>query len=163
MRLAALIIGLAAPVAAQDLRYADTATLTCLSAVPPAQQVDCIGRSANQCMTATTDGGTTVGMGYCLEQELVFWDNRLNAHYGDIRARARAVDDEMAQIGATVPQIAPALREMQRAWIAYRDATCDFERAQWGGGTGGGPATYSCLMRMTGAQALYLSSAWLGE
>jgi uncharacterized protein YecT (DUF1311 family) len=49
--------------------------------------------------------------------------------------------------GLTVPPVAEALRDMQRAWIAYRDASCDYERAQWGGGTGGGPATAGCLMR----------------
>jgi uncharacterized protein YecT (DUF1311 family) len=45
---------------------------------------------------------------------------------------------------------------MQRAWIGYRDAACDYERAQWGGGSGGGPATAGCLMRLTGEQALAL-------
>ena len=51
---------------------------------------------------------------------------------------------------------AVALRAMQRAWIGFRDATCDYERSLWGGGTGGGPATAACLMRMTGEQTLYL-------
>ena len=52
---------------------------------------------------------------------------------------------------------------MQRAWIGWRDATCDYERAQWGGGTGGGPATVACLMRLTGEQALYLETVRMGQ
>ena len=46
--------------------------------------------------------------------------------------------------------------EIFKRWIGYRDATCDYERSQWGGGTGGGPATLGCLMRLTGEQTLYL-------
>ena len=155
---------LATPVAAQDLQYSDQATLQCLqAAVGLSDKGGCIGLSADACMEATPDGGTTVGMGYCLDRELAFWDGMLNQVYDTVRAKARAVDAEMEEIGATVPKTEPALRDMQRAWIPFRDATCDFERAQWGGGTGGGPATLSCLLRETAEQALYLSGAWIGE
>ena len=114
-------------------------------------------------MNATSDGGTTVGMGYCLGQEFEYWDGRLNSAYGAIRTKAKAQDGEMADLGSSAPATATALRDMQRAWITYRDATCDFERSLWGGGTGGGPAQTGCLLSMTGEQTLYLESAWIGD
>ena len=96
-------------------------------------------------------------MGGCLSLELTFWDNLLNANYKQRMSVAKEIDAEMQELGATVPLQAPALRDMQRAWITYRDATCDYARSQWGGGTGGGPATVSCLLDLTGQQALYLT------
>jgi uncharacterized protein YecT (DUF1311 family) len=47
---------------------------------------------------------------------------------------------------------------MQRAWIGYRDAACAYEESQWGGGTGGGPASVDCAMRLTARQALALEA-----
>jgi uncharacterized protein YecT (DUF1311 family) len=67
-----------------------------------------------------------------------------------------ATDAELKELGLAEPSTSAALRDMQRTWIAYRDAACAYERSQWGGGTGGGPATADCLMRMTAAQALAL-------
>lgn len=159
-----LSVMLASPAAAQSLVYSDMATLTCLNtAYRASAKTDCIGASANACMAATPDGSTTYGMGGCLDRELSFWDGILNRNYQTLRDKARATDAEMRRIGASVTDLEQTLREMQRAWIVLRDATCDFERAQWGGGTGGGPATYACLMRLTGQQALYLGDVWIGE
>ncbi|WP_149866415.1 lysozyme inhibitor LprI family protein [Tropicimonas marinistellae] len=145
-------------VSAQETPHFDpTPALSCLAGAPDfvAQQA-CIGVAAEACMASNEMGYTTVGMGYCFDQELVFWDARLNAAYGPLMQREKAMDAEMTQLGATVPSLAEALRGMQRAWIPYRDATCDYERAQWGNGTGGGPATLACLMDLTGRQALEL-------
>ncbi len=94
-------------------------------------------------------------MGGCLDYELSYWDDRLNASYRALRAKERASDADWAGSPGAVSK-ADALRDMQRAWIPLRDATCDYERSQWGGGTGGGPATLACLLRMTGGQTLYL-------
>jgi len=116
----------------------------------------CIGLSARRCMEESEGGDTTVGMGVCLGRELEEWDRRLNAHYRALMARERREDEEMRRIGASAPQKAPALRAMQRAWIDYRDARCAYIAAQWGGGTGAGPAGAECLMRMTAEQALFL-------
>lgn len=113
-------------------------------------------------MTDTPGGQSTYGMGGCLSAEAEYWDAQLNAVYAQVRASARATDAEMAEIGATVASQEQALRAMQRAWIAYRDATCDYEYSQWGGGTGGGPAISACLMRETGEQTLYLQASRLG-
>ncbi|MEO0774677.1 MAG: lysozyme inhibitor LprI family protein, partial [Pseudomonadota bacterium] len=85
-----------------------------------------------------------------------------HAHIECFGPFGRASDAEMASIGASVASQEEALRAMQRAWIAYRDATCDYEYSQWGGGTGGGPALIGCIMRETGEQTLYLLASRLG-
>jgi uncharacterized protein YecT (DUF1311 family) len=84
-------------------------------------------------------------MGGCLDQERKFWDARLNARYRELTAQH--ADD---------PLIGERLRDMQRAWIGYRDARCDYEFVQWRGGTGGGPAVIACLMQSTAEQVFTL-------
>mgnify|MGYP000170942360 CR=1 FL=1 len=114
-------------------------------------------------MRASDAGGTTVGMGGCLDRERAFWDRVLNQNYALAQEKAREVDAENATLNVRLPKLITSLRDMQLAWIAFRDATCDFELAQWGGGTGGGPALTACLMRETGEQALYLHDTWLSR
>jgi uncharacterized protein YecT (DUF1311 family) len=147
-----LALTLPATADAHELRFDPAPTADCVAA---GGEEACIGRAADACM-AQPGGGTTVGMGFCADRERGWWDARLNAVYGQLMALEKALDSEMAEIGATVPPRAEALRAMQRAWIPFRDAACDYERAQWGGGTGGGPATYLCLMHQTARQTLLL-------
>ena len=59
------------------------------------------------------------------------------------------------------PGVADALREMQRAWIVFRDKACTYEASLWQGGTGRGPAAINCLMQQTARQALSLD-VWEG-
>jgi len=142
--------------AAQDLVFDISHTRNCIaSSSSPWQVRDCIGASANVCMGATPGGGSTIGMSGCIDRELQFWDAKLNETYQSLRAKERREDADYGSAPGYVNQ-ANALRDMQRSWIAFRDATCDYERAQWSGGTGGGPATVGCLMRMTAEQTLYL-------
>ncbi|MDV7142947.1 lysozyme inhibitor LprI family protein [Tropicimonas sp. TH_r6] len=148
----------AGPGLAQDLPdFSAMATEACLDGAAdlPAREA-CVGASANACMESNSAGYTTVGMGYCFDQELSYWDGRLNVAYGQVMAKDKAIDTEMAEIGSSAPSLSEALRAMQRVWIPFRDASCDYERAKWGGGTGGGPATLSCLMYETARQALIL-------
>lgn len=142
---------------AQDIVFAPDATIACLDeAISVSERLACIGASADQCMETTDGGETTVGMGGCFWAEYTYWDARLNASYQATLTSAKADDAELKAIGATVASVGDALRTMQRAWLPFRDAACDYERAQWGGGTGGGPATAACLMRMTAEQTLTL-------
>ena len=96
-------------------------------------------------------------MGGCLDRELKFWDGKLNENYQIQLTRAKAADTENREYNANLASQEEALRAMQRAWITFRDAACDYERSTWGGGTGGGPATLGCLMELTGQQALRLA------
>ena len=157
LTISACILCTAAPVVAQDLVFSMEATESCLAASSEASaQEACIGASAQMCMENTVGGQTTVGMGGCLDAELTQWDMRLNAAYNQLMAKEKSEDAEMAEIGSSAPKQAVALKEMQRAWIPYRDLRCAHVGTQWGGGTGTGPAVIGCLMQQTGEQALYL-------
>jgi uncharacterized protein YecT (DUF1311 family) len=152
------VLGAAGPAAAQNIPFSTEATEGCLAgAVDRPARDACVGLSANACID-TPDGYTTVGMGFCYREEHAFWDARLNAAHGALMDIEEAADAELKELGSAAPSASAALRDMQRAWIAYRDAACAYERSQWGGGTGGGPATAACMMRLTAAQALTLES-----
>lgn len=145
--------------AAQDLAFDPGPTVDCLDQAdwtegPP---YDCVGEAADLCMS-TSDGSSTVGMGFCLDAEWQWWDARLNRVYGDLMAQSKATDAANAEAGASVPSLAENLKAMQRAWIPFRDAACNYEMAQWGGGTGQGPALVGCLMIETGRQTLSMEA-----
>lgn len=141
-------------VSAQQLIFDENVTYDCLNTGEDPRS--CIGLSSQICMQATPGGHSTVAMGGCLDAELQWWDARLNAAYKDLRAAEKALDRELEASGASGPRRAPALLQMQRAWIPFRDAACAYEYSQWGGGTGGGPASVSCTLRLTAEQALTL-------
>lgn len=159
-----VILAMSSAAQADDdgLVYSDDHTVSCLEAGTHMAEFEaCIGVSANACMEDTPGGFSTYGMGGCLSRELDYWDGRLNQVYKEQRARAKQIDIDMGA-GDGVPSQAIALRDMQRAWITFRDATCDYERSHWGGGTGGGPAALSCHLTMTAKQVFYLEHAGMG-
>lgn len=121
--------------------------------------LDCVGRAAQECMN-TPGGDTTIGMIDCLQGELNYWDKKLNSAFTARVTAAKKEDAEMAKIRKAPSTLEESLRKMQRAWIAYRDAACLHEQAQWQGGTGGGPATLACHMNETARQALKLEGWW---
>lgn len=149
IRLTLFLALFALPAAAQELQFTPQPTQTCLDA---GQRYEtCIGEAANACIEA--NGYATVVESGCYAAEADWWDARLNAAYRRVRASAREND----RLGSPdAPAQAEALKQMQRAWIALRDATCAFEASQWGGGTGAGPAYAHCLMWQTAQQARYL-------
>ena len=121
----------------------------------------CIGQGAEACMRAMPGGASTIGHAHCQEQERGWWDDQLNLLYHQRMVEARRIDAEPGIPGLPRrPSDVDALRAMQRAWIAYRDAACLHEQAQWMGGTGGGPATMACHLHETARQALKLEGWW---
>ncbi|MDA5094072.1 DUF1311 domain-containing protein [Aliiroseovarius sp. KMU-50] len=143
-----------APALAQDVIYSFDATVNCLAEKGEEGEAhQCFGTSANACMETTDGGWSTLGMVQCLDAELKDWDRRLNTAYGLLMKHSKEVDAEMAEWGSSAPSQAEALRKMQRAWIPFRDASCEYERSTWGGGTGGGPASLSCFLHLTAQQA----------
>jgi uncharacterized protein YecT (DUF1311 family) len=153
-----LLLALVGPAMAQDIPFSPAATEDCVAAAAdlPGREA-CVGRSADACID-TPDGETTVGMGFCLGREYGLWDARLNAAYGALMQRERAVEAELNGLGSAAPSPAASLQAMQRAWIPYRDAACAYEASQWGGGTGAGPAATECMLRLTARQALALEA-----
>lgn len=137
---------------AQQLGFDIAATADCVAA----QQAEaCIGRAAEQCMEDNAEGYSTALVAMCMDRELTWWDDRLNRVYGEVRRQLAEQEDDRPEFA---PDQVAALTEMQRAWIPFRDAKCLFERSEWGGGTGGGPAHVSCLLHETARQVLYLES-----
>ena len=157
-----LSIFISGPVVAQDLVFHAEDVAACLEGATGGDRRDCIGVAADACMIETPGGSSTVAMGGCLSRELEVWDGMLNAAYGDLMALYAANDAEARAGGWNAPEQVPALKAMQRAWITYRDARCDFERAKWGGGTGQGPATAQCLMQLTAEQTFVLQDGMDG-
>jgi uncharacterized protein YecT (DUF1311 family) len=159
------ILAMGAPALAEPVFAAD-ATENCVSeayatslALSGHAVLDCVGRAAAACMM-TPGGDTTIGMMGCLDGELGYWDGRLNAAYAERVAIAKEQDAEMRELGSAAASIEKSLRAMQRAWIAFREASCFYEQAQWMGGTGGGPGTLACHMQETARQALKLEGWW---
>mgnify|MGYP003125358808 FL=1 len=99
-------------------------------------------------------------MGACTDYERAVWDRWLNEEYQALMIKLKAQD---AEAMSYAPKQADALREMQRAWIVFRDAKCAYVASQWGGGTGAGPASVSCHLHETASQLFYLQSSQFGE
>ena len=163
IRLALVLSLLAAPAAAQSvkddgrLRFDGGLIQSCLDG---GGWRDCIGVAANACIEATPGGYSTVGMTGCTMAEEAWWDARLNAEYRALMAREEQGDADWQPIPGLLPRPsgAEALRTAQRAWIAWRDATCTYEELQWWGGTGASGAGAGCRMRLTAEQVLMLMS-----
>ena len=161
-----LALTLATPLAAQSkdqggLRFDPGPTQACLDG---GGWRDCIGVAMQACIDATPGGNSTVGMAGCANAEAEWWDARLNAEYQALMTRERAADDEWMPIPGQAPRPsgAESLRAAQRAWIAWRDATCAYEELQWWGGTGASGAGAGCRLYLTGEQVLRLMS-WQAE
>lgn len=158
MRVLIWLVFLALPATAEDLPFSPVATEACLDgATERGAREACIGGSAEACYSR--EGVySNYAIGVCFGAEADYWDVRLNTVYAALIKAETAMLEEMRGIGATVPDTVTALREMQRAWIPYRDAACWYEYTTWGGGTGAGPANAECLMHLTGRQALDLEA-----
>lgn len=150
---------LAVPVAAQDYpeEYDPSVLQGCLDATwfRDGPLSECIGVGAAHCLQSEA-GGSNIGIGYCFGAEWQQWDGLLNQTYQTLLAEQAAADADMMEFNEALAVGEETLRDMQRAWIAYRDAACAFEYAQWGGGTGGGPASAQCHMELTARQTLFL-------
>ena len=89
-------------------------------------------------------GGVTASMLDCIGQENQRVDGELNALWQTELPKQDADFKDM-------------LRASQRAWIAYRDATCDVEGAQYEGGSLAGVAYSDCHRQLTTDRLDWLS------
>ncbi len=99
----------------------------------------CIGGVSNVCLE---DAKSTADQNACIDREQMVWDDILNETYRRLR-------DKLDSGQKT------KLREMQRAWIASRDATCRFYWDYYQG-TMASPMSASCVNRETARRALFL-------
>ena len=96
---------------------------------------------ADPCVEKVNDNH---GHADCFRIETVIWDAILNDNYKELM---EAIDDKDDQ---------NKLKEMQRAWIAYRDTTCDFYWFKIHG-TMAGPMTAACQLREIARRAMLLA------
>jgi uncharacterized protein YecT (DUF1311 family) len=160
MRGAALALGLAiaAPAAAQSPADRHMAGVPrCFAAAATAEAARaCVGTGSAACMQAGPDGQTTSGMVECLASEAGAWDRLLNAEYALTRDWARALDDADRPYGAESARRVDSLRTAQRAWIAFRDAECDFAGSLHGSGSLGRILGADCFLQMTATRTIDL-------
>jgi uncharacterized protein YecT (DUF1311 family) len=90
----------------------------------------------------TPEGQSNLGMADCFRLEAKIWDDLLNENYKSLRDIIDAAQ-------------AAKLRDMQRAWIASRDATCAFYDAKIQGSIAI-PMGTACIARETARRAVLL-------
>lgn len=79
---------------------------------------------------------TTVDMTDCADREYRSADKKLNRVYQQLQSKLSGSQKQR-------------MTNAQLAWIKFRDASCDYERGQFEGGTMGIPIGISCLADMT--------------
>lgn len=130
--------------AQQDAAVDPGITAACLADTPPGQQdPDCIGAAARTCQEARP--ADTINTNACVMAEHDAWDAALNAEYGKTREQ-----------WADRPELAQALLDAQRAWLAFRDAECALSAARYGGGSMAGTSRIYCLMETTARRTFAL-------
>lgn len=102
----------------------------------------CIGALAKKCIQKEGNTSNAV-LNECYGREATVWDFRLNASYRTALAKM----DRSA---------AGNLRRTQRAWIAWRDATCRQPDVTFKG-TMAGPMAAWCAMDLTARQSFWMA------
>lgn len=117
--------------------------LLVLSLPAAAQDVDC------------TRAETQVALTFCAGQDGKAADDRLTSAYKAAMAVMKGIDANL-DVGNQVAVL--ALRDGQRAWITFRDATCAAEGWTFHGGSAEPMVIYACRARVTAARAAELEN-----
>lgn len=116
----------------------------------------CIGALSGACMSEEDGGETTLGMSMCNNAEAEYWDKLLNEEYRETMVWAKASDQDDQEYFPGFANRANALRDAQRAWIAFRDAECALDYAVWGAGSMRHIAGTGCIMTLTAERTIQL-------
>lgn len=97
---------------------------------------------------------------YCAHLDYEAADADLNAIWPDVVAAAKLRDEDVAEMAKErgVPTTLEALRTAQRAWIAWRDAQCEYESYDVFGGTAQPMVGSACLARLTQDRVAFFKS-----
>ncbi|WP_292292721.1 lysozyme inhibitor LprI family protein [Marivita sp.] len=140
-------------VAAQELRIDPQIVRSCFATTEiGAMYPPCLGQASGQCQ-AQPGGSTTIGITDCILAETREWDAILNEQYQATQAHAAEMD---AAVPSSMMDRSDALRDAQRAWIAFRDADCGARYAMWQDGTIRTIVGANCQMTMTAQRAIEL-------
>ncbi len=143
----------AGAVAAQELVFSMQASESCLSEMSgDTDPLACLGNSASRCMEETDGGYSRLGTLGCIQAELVGWEDRMNGSFAQMQVKDQIADTEE---GAQ-EVFGPMLQKMQREWLDYRNARCDYIGAKEGGDEAFEERRDWCRLEMTGLQTLLL-------
>ncbi|MCB9994666.1 MAG: DUF1311 domain-containing protein [Hyphomicrobiaceae bacterium] len=111
---------------------------------------NCIGVVSEACQRETPSNTSTLGMTNCTRRETLWWDQKLNDYYRVLQKNLE-------------PALFEQLRDTQRKWIAWRDASCDFEYTFWQDGSIRNIFYSSCQLQMTADRMIDLRTMldWL--
>ncbi|RVD59102.1 DUF1311 domain-containing protein [Mesorhizobium sp. M2D.F.Ca.ET.185.01.1.1] len=110
------------------------------------EPASCVNYVTELCSFESDDGRSQLGLIDCANREVAVWEDRLNATYAALMAKA-------------APKARDGYRKMQRAWIAYRDARCKAEAsAETVNIDRQSNITVSCVLDATARQALILDN-----
>lgn len=142
------IIALATPALAQDFTVDAHWIDRCIGVQE--NPMICVGVAAEMC-TQSNGGGPNMVVAACHEAEAAEWDRALNEAYQDLLRLAR--EREAMDLGYAHDNLGIALKEVQLAWIGYRDATCANALTLAAPfGSAAGPAYQACISRQTARQ-----------
>ena len=112
-----------------------------------ARAEECIGFVQDSCQ-ATEQGQTTAGSIECIAREHAYWDRLLNQSYR--RLRESGSDEQNG-----------ALRDLQRQWLAWREARCAYEAQLYEGGSLGSVVANQCFAQETARRAIDLTATFM--
>ncbi len=111
----------------------------CMAAPALAQDFDC----------SKQDTLPQMGLTWCAGQDFEKADAELNALWPKVRAALKEQDDELKDIDPNYPGAEAALLKAQRAWIDYRDGSCELAGFEARGGSMEPMLVAACLADMT--------------
>lgn len=114
------------------------ALLALLAGPAAAQEVDC------------DNAQVQVEMNFCAEQAWLAADAEMNAAWDRAKQAAQIMDADLPEQQRGIWQ---ALLEGQRAWITYRDKTCEAEGGPMRGGSAEPLLIYGCMERLSWERA----------
>ena len=117
---------------------------TCLKAAQTlrAERTRCIGTVSGPCLE-DEKANSTAAMSGCHRREAAIWDDLLNTAFGELQKSLETA-------------AATKLKDVQIAWIKWRDAKCEFPFALFDGGTMAQPISAACFMDTTASRAIEL-------
>lgn len=122
------------------------------SADSEGERADCAGAGQESCLAFVAarhpDLAVVDRQLGCLDAEQQAWDAKLQSTYDALKSTEAERGDERAA----------ALIAMERAWIAFRDSRCAYDKVTNGHGTGGILAEPTCRVRETARQTALLMS-----
>ncbi len=128
---------------------------TCLSSAN--DPMDCVGQQAGVCRDANDQDAVppTYAEIICVEIEVEWWDARLNEQYKALIKELKEADAERGTAaGQSDASMVESYRAMERVWIPFRDAWCDYEGDSVGSGDAAKYAEARCLMEFTARRTI---------